>query len=51
MQSKGQNSGDKTHSAGRAEEAAMSHALCMMDVKRWQGKLCRNDFGSVKANK
>lgn len=51
MQSQGQNSRDKTHSAGRAEEAATSHALCMMDVKQWQGKLCRNEFGSVKANK
>lgn len=51
MQSKGQNSRDKTHSAAGAKEAARSRALYMMDVKRWQGKLCRNEFGSVKANK
>lgn len=51
MQSKGQNSRDKRHSAGRAKEAATSHTLCMMDVKRWQGKLYRNGFRSAKANK
>lgn len=48
---RGQNSGDKTHTAAGAEESARSRAACMMDVKRWQGKLCRNEFGSAKANK